>query len=178
VANYLTKELGVKGGDFVMHLQNNSLERRSCLSISGLGGLDILYAAEVCNPKVFVLGSEFLPVVQPVRKDLKTVKRYICVGDDAPKDMIDYKTIAAYQDASEAIVDVEDQHGPAMMFTSGITGKPKAVIHTHLSLNNTAIGNAMSYFVEKNDNYVFFLPLYHSGALFLRANLHRVRLNS
>ncbi|TSA44725.1 MAG: AMP-binding protein, partial [Deltaproteobacteria bacterium] len=26
VANYLTKELGVKDGDFVMHLQNNSLE--------------------------------------------------------------------------------------------------------------------------------------------------------
>jgi acyl-CoA synthetase (AMP-forming)/AMP-acid ligase II len=27
----------------------------------------------------------------------------------------------------------------------------------------------MSYFVEKNDNYVFFLPLYHSGTLFLWA---------
>jgi len=43
------------------------------------------------------------------------------------------------------------------------------VIHTHYSLNNTAIGNGMSYFVEKNDNYVFFLPLYHSGTLFLWA---------
>jgi acyl-CoA synthetase (AMP-forming)/AMP-acid ligase II len=26
VANYLSKELGIKDGDFVMHLQNNSLE--------------------------------------------------------------------------------------------------------------------------------------------------------
>jgi acyl-CoA synthetase (AMP-forming)/AMP-acid ligase II len=43
------------------------------------------------------------------------------------------------------------------------------VLHTHYSLNNTAIGNGMSYFVEKNDNYVFFLPLYHSGTLFLWA---------
>jgi acyl-CoA synthetase (AMP-forming)/AMP-acid ligase II len=42
-------------------------------------------------------------------------------------------------------------------------------MHTHYSLNNTAIGNGMSYFVEKNDNYVFFLPLYHSGTLFLWA---------
>ena len=25
-ANYLTQELGIKDGDFVMHLQNNSLE--------------------------------------------------------------------------------------------------------------------------------------------------------
>jgi len=26
VANYLSKELGIKDGDYVMHLQNNSLE--------------------------------------------------------------------------------------------------------------------------------------------------------
>jgi acyl-CoA synthetase (AMP-forming)/AMP-acid ligase II len=116
-----------------------------------------------------MLGSEFVPVVQPVRKDLKTVQTYICVGDSVPEEMTDYKTIAAYKDTQEAIVDVEDQHDLAMMFTSGTTGTPKAVMHTHYSLNNTAIGNGMSYFVEKNDNYVFFLPLYHSGTMFLWA---------
>jgi acyl-CoA synthetase (AMP-forming)/AMP-acid ligase II len=181
VANYLTKELGVKDGDFVLHLQNNSLEWlityygiiKAGAVIVPLNfrfmGPDILYAANVCNPKVFMLGSEFVPVVQPVRKDLKTVQIYICVGDSVPEEMIDYKTIAAYKDTQEAIVDVEDQHDLAMMFTSGTTGTPKAVMHTHYSLNNTAIGNGMSYFVEKNDNYVFFLPLYHSGTMFLWA---------
>ena len=75
----------------------------------------------------------------------------------------------ASDDVSEAILDVDDQHDLAMMFTSGTTGDPKPVMHTHYSLNNTAIGNGMSYFVEKNDNYVFFLPLYHSGTMFLWA---------
>ncbi|MDD4986432.1 MAG: AMP-binding protein, partial [Dehalococcoidales bacterium] len=91
-ANYLSKEMGVKDGDFVMHLQNNSLEWLiTYYGIIKLGavvvplnfrfaGPDILYAAEVCNPKVFILGSEFLPVAQPVQKELKTVKKYICVG--------------------------------------------------------------------------------------------------
>ena len=179
VANYLSKELGVKDGDYVMHLQNNSLEWLiTYYGIAKIGavivplnfrfvGSDILYAAEVCNPKVFILGSEFLPVVQPVQKDLSTVSSYICVGDTVPADMTDYKTIAAYDDISEALVDVDDQHAIAMMFTSGTTGKPKPVLHTHYSLNNTAIGVGMSYFVQKNDNYVFFLPLYHSGTMFL-----------
>ncbi len=180
-ANYLSKELGIQDGDFVMHLQNNSLEWViTYYAIIKLGaivvplnfrfvGQDILHAANICRPKAFLLGSEFLPVVQPVRKDLKTVEKYVCVGGDIPHDMIDYQLMVNYSDSSEALVDVDDQHDLAMMFTSGTTGDPKPVLHTHYSLNNTAIGNGMSYFVEKNDNYVFFLPLYHSGTMFLWA---------
>jgi acyl-CoA synthetase (AMP-forming)/AMP-acid ligase II len=181
VANYLSKDLGIKDGDFVMHLQNNSLEWLiTYYGIIKIGavvvplnfrfvGRDILYAADISTPKAFILGSEFLSVVQPVQKDLKTVEKYICVGESVPDDMIDYQTLAASSDISEAIVDVADHHDLAMMFTSGTTGDPKPVLHTHYSLNNTAIGNGMSYFVEKNDNYVFFLPLYHSGTMFLWA---------
>ena len=180
-ANYFSKELGVKDGDYVMHLQNNSLEWLiTYYAIIKLGavvvplnfrfvGLDILFAADVCNPNVFILESEFLPVVQPIQGELSTVKKYVCVGDEVPEDMIDYKTVAAYDDASEAMVDVDDQHALAMMFTSGTTGKPKPVLHTHYSVNNVAIANGMSYFVGKNDNYLFFLPLYHSGTMFLWA---------
>ena len=103
VANYLSNEMGVKDGDFVMHLQNNSLEWViTYYAIIKLGavvvplnfrfvGQDILYAAKICQPKLFLLGSEFLPVVQPVQQDLKTVKKYVCVGEDVPDDMIDYK---------------------------------------------------------------------------------------
>jgi len=181
VANYLSKELGVKDGDYVMHLQNNSLEWLiSYYAIIKIGavvvplnfrfvGADILYAANVCNPKLFILGAEFLPVVQPVQSDLVTVEKYICVGGQTPEDMIAYEIVSGYGDTTEAMTEVDDQHDLAMMFTSGTTGKPKPVLHTHFSLNNTAVGNGMSYFVEKNDNYVFFLPLYHSGTMFLWA---------
>ncbi len=181
VANYLSRELGIRDGDYVMHLQNNSLEWLiSYYAIIKIGavvvplnfrfvGADILYAANVCNPKLFILGAEFLPVVQPIQRELVTVEKCICVGGQTPTDMIDYEIVSNYGDTAEAMVDVDDQHDLAMMFTSGTTGKPKPVLHTHYSLNNTAIGNGMSYFVEKNDNYVFFLPLYHSGTMFLWA---------
>ena len=181
VANYLQKELGIQQGDYVMHLQNNSLEWLvSYYAIIKLGavvvplnfrfvGSDIKYAASVSSPKAFFLGSEFLPVVEPVREELTTVKNFICVGDAIGEGMIDYRELAAYDDVSEALVDVDSDADLAMMFTSGTTGKPKPVLHTHFSLNHTAIGNGMSYFVEKNDNYLFFLPLYHSGTMFLWA---------
>ncbi|WP_022664131.1 class I adenylate-forming enzyme family protein [Desulfospira joergensenii] len=180
-ANFLSKELGVGQGDFVMHLQNNSLEWLvTYYAIIRLGavvvplnfrfeGPDILYAAGVCNPDVFILGSEFLGVVQPVRKQLTTIKHYVCVGAGVPEGYIDFKTVLQYPDTSDALVEVDRDHDLAMMFTSGTTGKPKPVLHTHFSLNATAMGNGMSYFVQKDDNYLIFLPLYHSGTMFLWA---------
>ncbi|HSL62925.1 MAG TPA: AMP-binding protein [Desulfotignum sp.] len=180
-ANFLAKELGVKKGDFVMHLQNNSLEWLvTYYAIIRLGAVvvplnfrfespDIQYAAGVCNPDVFILGSEFLGVVQPIQETLSSVKHYICVGKQVPADMIDYTAVQKYEDTGDAQVEVERDHGLAMMFTSGTTGKPKPVLHTHYSLNSTAVGNGMTYFVQKNDNYLIFLPLYHSGTLFLWA---------
>jgi acyl-CoA synthetase (AMP-forming)/AMP-acid ligase II len=181
VANYLATELGVKAGDYVMHLQHNSLEWLiTYYGIIKLGAVvvplnfrfvasDIQYAAEVCRPKVFIVGSEFLPVVQPLQKRLSMVQAYICMGAQVPEGMIHYTTLAAYPNISEAIVEVDDQHDLALMFTSGTTGIPKPVLFTHGALNHTALGNGMSYFVQKNDNYVFFLPLYHSGTMFLWA---------
>jgi fatty-acyl-CoA synthase len=181
VANYLSIELGVQAGDYVLHLPHNSLEWLiTYYGIIKLGavvvplnfrfvGADIQYAAAVCHPKVFILGAEFLPVVQPLQQHLTTVQAYICVGDQVPGGMISYATLAAYPNTAEAIVAVDDQHNLALMFTSGTTGTPKPVLHTHYSLNNTAIGNGMSYFVQRQDNYVFFLPLYHSGTMFLWA---------
>jgi acyl-CoA synthetase (AMP-forming)/AMP-acid ligase II len=180
-ANYLSKECHVKNGDYVMHLQNNSLEWLiTYYGIIRLGaivvplnfrfeGPDILFAAKVCNPGVFILGSEFLKVVQPIQKNLSTVKTYISVGQEVPPDMIGYQDIAKYPDIADAMDDVDDHHDLTMMFTSGTTGNPKPLIHTHFSLKSTAAGNGMSYFVQKNDNYLFFLPLYHSGTMFLWA---------
>jgi len=164
-----------------MHLQNNSLEWLvTYYAIIRLGAVvvplnfrfetsDILYAAEVCNPNLFILGSEFLRVVQPAQKDLTTVKTYICIGDEVPDDMINFNDVQNYEDNSDSLVAVDRDHALAMMFTSGTTGKPKPVLHTHYSLNNTAVGNGMTYFVQKDDNYLIFLPLYHSGTMFLWA---------
>jgi acyl-CoA synthetase (AMP-forming)/AMP-acid ligase II len=181
-ANYLKNEIGIKKGDYVMHFQMDRLEWLiTYYAICKLGAIvvplnfrfvepDVKYAADVCKPVAMIYSFEFTDVVANIKPELDSVKSYVYVGDNCPDFATDYYTVVKkYDDISEALVDVPDDHNIAMMFTSGTTGKPKPVIHTHGSLNATAIGNGMSYFVEREDNYLFFLPLYHSGTFFLWA---------
>jgi acyl-CoA synthetase (AMP-forming)/AMP-acid ligase II len=181
-SNYLKNEVGIKKGDYVVHFQMDRLEWLiTYFAICKLGAVvvplnfrfveaDVKYAADVCSPVAMIFSYEFTDIVTNIRPELSTVKNYIYVGDKCPDYAVDYyNVVKKYDDISETLVDVPDDHNIAMMFTSGTTGKPKPVIHTHGSLNATAIGNGMSYFVEREDNYLFFLPLYHSGTFFLWA---------
>ncbi len=181
-ANYLKNEAGIKKGDYVVHFQRDTLEWLiTYFAICKLGAVvvplnfrfveaDVKYAADVCKPVAMIYSWEFRDIVANIKPELDSVKKYIFVGDDCPDFATDYfNEVKKYNDTSEALTDVPAEHNIAMMFTSGTTGKPKPVIHTHGSLNATAIGNGMSYFVEREDNYMFFLPLYHSGTFFLWA---------
>ena len=69
VANYLKNKLGVQKGDYVLHLQMNSMEWIVTFhAILRVGAVavplnfrfapnDIKYAADACNPKVFIFGE-------------------------------------------------------------------------------------------------------------------------
>ncbi|MGI9332732.1 MAG: AMP-binding protein, partial [Gammaproteobacteria bacterium] len=134
VANYLSAHVGLKQGDYVLHLQNNSLEWLvSYYAIIKLGGIvvplsfrfvesDILHAASVCSPKLFVFGAEFLPLVVNCEAELATIESYMCVGQvpermATPRGLRDYGEAEVHADSSEALVELGADHGLAMMFT-------------------------------------------------------------
>ena len=76
---------------------------------------DICYADGVCHPRVFFIGSEFLPVVESVRTSSHSIDTFVCVGDNVQADMINYQTVCTYDDNTAAIVAVDDEHDLAMM---------------------------------------------------------------
>jgi acyl-CoA synthetase (AMP-forming)/AMP-acid ligase II len=97
VANYLSKEVGVKDGDFVMHLQNNSLEWLiTYYGIIKLGavvvplnfrfaGPDILYAAEVCNPPSSSWARNSLPVATGAEGPQDRQEVHLCGRHGSPR---------------------------------------------------------------------------------------------
>jgi len=179
LANYLIKQCGVKKGDVVIHLLMNSLEWivtyfgviKTGAAVAPLNfrfaSSDIKYAADVHSSEVFIFGSGFLPGVQPIQQQLDYVKYYICVGEDTPSDMESYKKIMETGDTTDVLLEMDDDDWCELMFTSGTTGPPKPVCHTHGSLFSIACANGLSFNEGHNSVYCAAHPFYHSGSWFL-----------
>lgn len=179
LANYLTRECGIKKGDCVQHLLMNSLEWYVVyMAVLKIGAVvsplnfrfasgDIKYACDVTRSRTFVLGEQFIPRVEAIRAEIPYCESFICLGDDVPEGYISYHDIIAAGDPSPALVEVEDDQTAELMFTSGTTGAPKPVSHSHGTLFWIGIGNALTYNEGYNSNYLAPHPFYHSGTLFL-----------
>ncbi|MGB9903828.1 MAG: AMP-binding protein, partial [Desulfotomaculales bacterium] len=99
VANYL-KNQGIKKGDFVLHLQMNSLEWvvtfHAILRVGAVAvplnfrfaSADIKFAADACQPVAFILEEGFLPKVQPIQAEMRSIRQYICIGENVPGNMV------------------------------------------------------------------------------------------
>ncbi len=179
VANYLIKDCGIKKGDIVVHLMMNCMEwYASFIAVLKTGATvtplnfrfasdDIKYAADVTKCKVFMFGEQFNARVEPIMKDMDYCKNFICLGDKIPAGTKSYMEIATKGDATPVCVETKSDDMAELMFTSGTTGAPKPVSHTHDSLLHIGLGNAMTYNEGYNSVYLAPHPFYHSGTLFL-----------
>ncbi len=179
VANYLRHKLGIRKGDFILHLQMNSLEWiitfHAILRVGAtavplnfrFASADIKHAAEACDPRAFILSDGFLPKVEPIKNDLTSVTSYICLGDNVPQGMVSYSDIIKEGDPADILIDVGKDAPAELMFTSGTTGPPKPVCQSHDTLYQIGIGNALTYCEGHETVYLAPHPFYHSGSFFL-----------
>ena len=178
LANYLVKTCGIRKGDIVLQFMVNSIEfwviymatLKTGAAVSPLNfrfsANDVKYAADVTKCKVLIVDEALFPKIEPIASQLDYVNQSICVGTKAPSGMKLYKEIGEKGDPSEVLADTRDDDMAELMFTSGTTGAPKPVCHTHTSLFHVAMGNALTFGEGYESVYVAPHPLYHSGSLF------------
>ncbi|MCL1873884.1 MAG: AMP-binding protein [Clostridiales bacterium] len=125
---------------------------------------EIKYALDLADISILVFGPEFSGRIQTIKHDIPKVETMFYVGSDCPDFAEGYEALAGARPRSAPDLALSDEEDAAIYFSSGTTGFPKAILHSHLTL-------VMACKVEQNhhsqtdkDIFLCIPPLYHTGA--------------
>ena len=174
-ASMLTS-LGVGKGDRVALLMPNCVEF-CCLfyGAAKIGAVAVPLNTRLAAPelefilsdsgsKVLLYGEAFAAVAEAIRADTN----YHCT-------VIDWVPLAGNSGCLTERLEAADANEPAIecggsdnlfiMYTSGTTGHPKGVVHTHDSVHTAATSWALTADVRYQDRVLLPLPMFHVAAL-------------
>ncbi|MEA4927001.1 MAG: class I adenylate-forming enzyme family protein [Syntrophomonadaceae bacterium] len=175
MANLLLKR-GIKKGDKVAILLMNCLEWLPIyFGILKSGAIavplnfrytaeEIKYCLELSDSVALIFGPEFTGRVETIYHQIPTVKTLFFAGENRPAFAENYDRLTANCSSEAPEVEIRDGDDAAIYFSSGTTGFPKAILHTHRSLLSAAITENKHHGQNREDNFLCIPPLYHTGA--------------
>ncbi len=167
---------GIKKGDKVAILLMNCLEWLPIyFGILKTGALvvplnyrytadEIRYCLDLADIDALVFGPEFTGRVEEILHRVPRVKNCFYVGEDCPSFADSYDTLIEYCSTSSPSIFIEDRDEAAIYFSSGTTGFPKAIIHSHESLMHACKVEQAHHSQTRDDVFLCIPPLYHTGA--------------
>lgn len=174
-ANLLIKR-GIKKGDKVAILLMNCLEWLPIyFGILKTGAIavplnfrytanEIKYCLDLSDSIALIFGPEFIGRVENIYTKIPDVNILFYTGEGRPPYAESYDRITANCPSSDPKVDITDDDDAVIYFSSGTTGFPKAILHTHSSLMSACFTEQNHHGQTRDDNFLCIPPLYHTGA--------------
>lgn len=174
-------DLGVRPGDrvafYVSTSENSVTTYFACQAIGAvavplnfrLSPGEAGYVIKDSGTRVLVYGRHLIDNTLKIAAQTRSVHDYICCAYDAanvPEGHLHFDTLAeGTEDRDEPRPIPAGDDISALVYTSGTTGRPKGVIHTHANDVAIAMNCVMEYGLTRHDNALHIAPLYHVGGM-------------
>ena len=127
-------------------------------------GEEISYCLDLAEVQTLVFGPEFTERIESVLSVLPSDLTYFFAGDNCPSFALSYDRFTGYCSSVAPAVELNDDDDAAIYFSSGTTGFPKAILHTHRALMHAAVAEQQHHRQTREDVFLCIPPLYHTGA--------------
>ena len=125
---------------------------------------EIAYCLDKADAEYIVFGPEFVGRVEEICHKVPKIKMWIYAGDDCPAYAESYDKLVTYCSTKTPDIDICDDDNAAIYFSSGTTGFPKAILHSHKALVHAAKTEQDHHGQTREDTFLCIPPLYHTGA--------------
>jgi fatty-acyl-CoA synthase len=181
--------LGVKAGDTVAVMDWDSHRYLECyFAVPMIGAVlhtvnirlsseQLLYTINHAEDDVLLVNTEFLPMLEPIRDKLLTVKKIVVLADaketytTSPDLAQEYEAMLESQPRAYDFPDFDENTIATTFYTTGTTGMPKGVFFSHrqLVLHTYGVLAAVSGYdaqsrLTSDDVYMPITPMFHVHA--------------
>lgn len=125
---------------------------------------EIKYCLELSETDALIFGLEFIGRVETINNKIPRVKDIFFVGADCPSFAESYDRLTSGISSAEPNIPLTDDEDAALYFSSGTTGFPKAILHSHFNLLASCYTENHNHYQTKEDSFLCIPPLYHTGA--------------
>ncbi|MDR1700424.1 MAG: acyl--CoA ligase [Lachnoclostridium sp.] len=125
---------------------------------------EIEYCVNLADVDILVFGPEFIGRVEEIADKIITNRLLIYVGENCPTFAEDYQSMTSNCPSKSPVIALTEEDDAAIYFSSGTTGFPKAILHTHKSLIHSCRVEQNHHGQDRGDVFLCIPPLYHTGA--------------
>ena len=125
---------------------------------------EIKYCLELADVEVLVFGPEFVSRMDAIADQIPQVKTLFFIGKNGPAYTEECLRLTGFCSSSAPPVALTEEDDAAIYFSSGTTGFPKAILHSHKALVHACLTEQSHHGQGREDVFLCIPPLYHTGA--------------
>ncbi len=167
---------GLEVGDRVAVLSKNSIEFAMLYYAASKAGVvpvplnyrlappEWTYIINDAQAKMLIVSSEYVSVVDGMRRELQTVERFLAIDAGEVEGWEDFRRWSADQPTTAPDRAISEEHDVYQMYTSGTTGYPKGAVLTHQAVTANLAQVSFVFSSGQGQRTLIVSPLYHAAA--------------